>query len=63
MDRYDIQNLKLLKSVVEAHRNVKTVLKSPEMKSLLGWIERKTPLLSDSAYDLTTKVFWILNSI
>lgn len=49
--------------MVAAHRNVKTVLKSPEMKPLLDWIEQKTPSLSDSVYDLTTKVFWILNGI
>lgn len=55
--------LNRLRQIVQSCRNVKTVLKSGKTKSLLDWIERKTPQLSDPVYDLTTKVFWILNGV
>ena len=39
------------------------ILKSSRFKELLAWIIKKTPLLDDTFFKLSTRIFWILHDM
>lgn len=64
MAQTDEEYLETLKRIVSEHAcQYSRILLREENSDLLKWIEKKTPLLSDSYYKLSTKVYWVLNGI
>lgn len=53
-----------ISEIVNKHKNCfSTILKSKKYKYLLDFILENTPLLIDSKYNLSTKIYWVLNDL
>lgn len=63
--KQDKENLELILKIRNENKfNWTTILKrSKDKKYLLDWINEKTPLLAYKKYNLSTKLYWIVNNL